>query len=87
MKHFLNLSKFQNNNPNLLNAIGVSGVSTNPGLNAIGNMQPMQAQKYLNQGAHNASGTGMCVVVVFNKLKRNHCNKANRKLTIYSSKL
>lgn len=50
----------QNNNPNLLNAIGVSGVSTNPGLNAIGNMQPMQAQKYLNQGAHNASGTGEC---------------------------
>lgn len=48
----------QNNNPNLLNAIGVSGVSTNPGLNAIGNMQPMQAQKYLNQGAHNATGTG-----------------------------
>lgn len=48
----------QNNNPNLLNAIGVGGVSTNPGLNAIGNMQPMQAQKYLNQGAHNASGTG-----------------------------
>lgn len=46
----------QNNNPNLLNTIG--GVSTNPGINAISNMQPMQAQKYLNQGAHNASGTG-----------------------------
>lgn len=53
----------------MLNAIGVSGVSTNPGLNAIGNMQPMQAQKYLNQGAHNASGTGNLVHKKLSKLK------------------
>lgn len=52
----------QNNNPNLLNSIGVSGANSNPCLNAIGNMQPMQ-QKFMSQGAHNASGN--CVTISF----------------------
>lgn len=39
----------------------------NPSLNAIGNMQPMQAQKFLNQGAHNASTTGNTIAGTFNQ--------------------
>lgn len=39
------------NNPNLLNNLG----GNNPNLGALGNMQPLQAQKYLNQ---NLGGLG-----------------------------
>ncbi|XP_037045653.1 protein Gawky isoform X3 [Bradysia coprophila] len=42
---------FPNNNPNLLNNIANAG--GNP-ISNVGNMQPIQAQKYLNQGGHNA---------------------------------
>lgn len=56
-----------NNNPNLINNIGVSGANTNPCLAALGNMQPMQAQKYLNQSAHNASGAAANMAGGFNQ--------------------
>lgn len=62
----------QNNNPNLLNSIGVSGANSNPCLNAIGNMQPMQ-QKFMSQGAHNASGN--CVTILSLSLYHNHVKK------------
>lgn len=43
----------------MLNNIGGGGGGgVNPSLAAIGNMQPLQAQKYLNQGAHNLGGGG-----------------------------
>ncbi|KAJ6641976.1 Protein Gawky [Pseudolycoriella hygida] len=42
---------FPNNNPNILNNIANAG--GNP-ISGVGNMQPIQAQKYLNQGGHNA---------------------------------
>lgn len=56
-----------NNNPNLINNIGVTGANTNPCLAALGNMQPMQAQKYLNQSAHNASGAAANMAGGFNQ--------------------
>lgn len=43
------------NNPNLLNNIG-GGSGVNPNLTTLSNMQPLQAQKYLNQGLHAAAG-------------------------------
>lgn len=50
---------FQNN---LLNSMGGGAVGAgggnNPQLNALNSMQPLQVQKYLNQGPHNVGAAG-----------------------------
>lgn len=57
-----------NNNPNLINNIGgVSGANANPCLTGIGNMQPLHAQKYMNQGAHNSGGANANLAAGFNQ--------------------
>lgn len=60
-KRIIQICLFLSQN-NLLNSMGGGSVGAsggnNPQLNALNSMQPLQVQKYLNQGPHNVGAGG-----------------------------